>query len=71
MSRIATLETFSTPFVAFVRVTTDDGQEGWGQCATYHADITATIFHRQIAPHVLGRDAFGDIGATILHVEEK
>lgn len=71
MSRIATLETFSTPHVAFVRVTTDDGQEGWGQCSTYHADITATIFHRQIAPHVLGRDAFGDIGATILHVEEK
>jgi L-alanine-DL-glutamate epimerase-like enolase superfamily enzyme len=71
MSRIATLETFSTPFVAFVRVTTEDGHEGWGQCSTYHADITATIFHRQVAPHVLGRDAFGDIGATILHVEEK
>ncbi|MFN3642076.1 MAG: mandelate racemase/muconate lactonizing enzyme family protein [Gemmobacter sp.] len=71
MSRIATLETFSDPFVCFVRVTTDDGQEGWGQCSTYHADITAMIFHRQVAPHVIGRDAFGDIAATVLHVEEK
>ncbi len=71
MARISSLETFATPFVCFVRLTTDDGQEGWGQCSTYHADITATIFHRQVAPHVIGRDAFGDIAATVLHVEEK
>lgn len=56
-ARIAAVETFATPDVALVRVTTDDGAEGWGQVAPYHADITATILHRQVAPHVLGMPA--------------
>ncbi|MEM7196909.1 MAG: mandelate racemase/muconate lactonizing enzyme family protein, partial [Pseudomonadota bacterium] len=34
----------------------DDGMQGWGQTAPYHADITAQILHRQIAPHALGKD---------------
>ena len=32
------------------------GAEGWGQVSTYHADITAQVLHRQIAPYALGRD---------------
>lgn len=55
--RIASVESFGTPDVALVRVRTDDGAEGWGQVAPYHADITAHVLHRQIAPHALGRDA--------------
>ncbi|MEM1421087.1 MAG: mandelate racemase/muconate lactonizing enzyme family protein [Pseudomonadota bacterium] len=58
MSRIAKLETFSNEFVCFVRLTTDAGEVGWGQTSTYNADITATIFHRQVAPWALGADAF-------------
>lgn len=58
MSRIAKLETFSNEFVCFVRLTTDGGEVGWGQTSTYNADITATIFHRQVAPWALGADAF-------------
>ncbi|MEL6278770.1 MAG: mandelate racemase/muconate lactonizing enzyme family protein [Pseudomonadota bacterium] len=58
MSRIAKLETFSNEFVCFVRLTTDGGEIGWGQTSTYNADITATIFHRQVAPWALGADAF-------------
>ncbi len=61
---IARIETFSTEFVCFVRVTTDAGAEGWGQVAPYYADITATVLHRQVAPYVLGRDAF-DIDALV------
>jgi len=56
MTRIAALETFATEVVAFVRVTAEDGAEGWGQCSTYNADITAEIVHRQIAPWALGWD---------------
>jgi L-alanine-DL-glutamate epimerase-like enolase superfamily enzyme len=52
--KIAKLETFDTPFVCFVRVTADTGDVGWGQTSTYQADITAEIFHRQVAPHALG-----------------
>ncbi len=52
--RIAKLETFDTAFVAFVKITADTGEVGWGQCSSYQADITAEVFHRQIAPHALG-----------------
>src|SRR5579871_5533453 len=70
MTLIAKLETFHDEFVCFVRVTTDAGDIGWGQTSTYNADITATIFHRQVAPWVLGRDAF-DIDALVARVEER
>ena len=64
--RIVELETFCTPIVGFVRVTTDDGVQGWGQVSTYNADITAQVFHRQIAPWALGRgiDALEQIEAN-------
>ncbi len=52
--KITRLETFGTEFVCFTRVTTDSGATGWGQLSTYNADITAMVFHRQIAPHALG-----------------
>lgn len=70
MSKIAALETFSNEFVCFVRLTTDTGEEGWGQTSTYNADITATIFHRQVAPWVLGKDTH-DIDALVTQVEER
>lgn len=53
---IASIETFSTEYLAFVRVRTTDGDEGWGQVSPYNADITAQVVHRHIAPHTLGRD---------------
>jgi L-alanine-DL-glutamate epimerase-like enolase superfamily enzyme len=40
----------------FVRVTTSDGREGWGQMSPYEPDISAIVLHRQVAPHVLGSD---------------
>jgi L-alanine-DL-glutamate epimerase-like enolase superfamily enzyme len=33
-----------------------DGAQGWGQVSTYHSDITCQVLHRQVAPHMLGRD---------------
>jgi L-alanine-DL-glutamate epimerase-like enolase superfamily enzyme len=55
--KITSVESFGTEDVALARVRTDEGAEGWGQVAPYHADITAQVLHRQIAPHALGRDA--------------
>lgn len=54
--KIQTIETFCNEFVGFVRVTTNDRAEGWGQLSTYNADITALVLHRQIAPYALGQD---------------
>ncbi len=71
--KITKLETFCTPFVGFVRATTETGAQGWGQVATYYADITCEVFHRQIAPHALGTDAldFADALALINEREHK
>jgi L-alanine-DL-glutamate epimerase-like enolase superfamily enzyme len=68
--KIASLETFANEFVCFVKVTTEDGSIGWGQTSTYNADITAQVFHRQVAPWALGADAF-DIGSLIARIEER
>jgi len=70
MIRIAKLETFTNEFICFVRLTTDSGAVGWGQTSTYNADITAKIFHRQVAPWALGADAL-DIGALVERIEER
>ena len=68
--KIASLETFANRFVCFVRLTTDSGATGWGQTSTYNADITATIFHRQVAPWALGADVSG-IDALVERIEER
>ncbi len=68
--RIKRLETFANRFVGFVRVTAEDGSQGWGQLSTYNADITSQVFHRQIAPYALGADALA-IDPLIDRIEEK
>ena len=70
MDRIAKLETFHNEFVCFVRLTAGDGAVGWGQCSTYNADITAEIFHRQVAPWALGAET-GDILGLVQRIEER
>ena len=55
--KIKSIETFTRPVVSLVRVRTENGAEGWGQISPYHADISATVLHKQIAPHALGADA--------------
>ena len=57
--KIQSIETFTQGNLSIVRVRTDDGAEGYGQIAPFNADISATVLHRQIAPHALGADATG------------
>ncbi|MEM6576869.1 MAG: mandelate racemase/muconate lactonizing enzyme family protein [Pseudomonadota bacterium] len=54
--KLKRLESFCNEFVGFVRVTMEDGAQGWGQVSTYHSDITAQVLHRQVAPWVLGQE---------------
>ena len=68
--RIQRLETFTNRFIGFVRVTGEDGSQGWGQLSTYNADIAAQVFHRQIAPYALGADVF-PIDPLLDRIEEK
>ena len=68
--KISKIETFATQDVGFVRVTAEDGAEGWGQVSTYHSDISALILHRQVAPWALGHDST-DIAGIVDLVPEK
>ncbi len=74
--KIKSIESFFTDMVGLVRVTTDSGHQGWGQVSTYHADITTTILHRQVAPWVLGQDVsdlsqLGDLLDLVFEKEHK
>ena len=53
--KLKSIETFTTSDVGFVRVTAEDGAQGWGQVSTYHSDITCQVLHRQVAPWTLGK----------------
>ena len=70
---IKKLETFTKSYVSVVRLTMEDGSQGWGQMSTYCADITAQIFHRQVAKHALGHifNEFTDLENLILEREHK
>ena len=46
---ITSIESFSTEYVALVRVRTDEGDEGWGQVSPYNADIPTQVLHRHVA----------------------
>ena len=68
--KIRKLETFCNEFVGFVRVTSDTGEQGWGQVSTYNADITVEVFHRQVARHALGTNAL-DFADTLEIINER
>ena len=68
--RISAIETFTNEFICFVRLTTEDGAQGWGQTAPYFADITAQVLHRQVAPWALGMDD-SNVGAIVDLVRDR
>ncbi len=53
---ITKVESWTNVQYSVVRVTTNDGHEGYGQFPAFETDITATVLHRQVAGHVLGGD---------------
>ena len=71
--KLKRIETFANPFVGFVRVTAEDGSQGWGQVSTYHSDITAQVLHRQVAPWMLGQatDDLDDLLDIVTEREHK
>lgn len=48
--RIRKAETYTRGHLSVVRVESDCGTEGIGQIAPSNADISAMVFHRQVAP---------------------
>jgi len=53
--KITKIESFCNEYIGFVRLTNEDGAQGWGQVSTYNSDITCQILHRQVAPWTLGQ----------------
>lgn len=68
--KIHRIESFCNAFVGFVRVTSEDGAQGWGQVSPYNADITAQVLHRQVAPWSLGQSSL-DIDALMDRITER
>ena len=68
--RIRRIETFATRFIGFVRITVEDGSQGWGQVSTYNSDIACEVLHRQAAPWTLGQDALA-LAPLMQRIEEK
>lgn len=68
--KLTRIETFATADVGFVRVTHEDGVQGWGQMSPYNADITAAVMHRQVAPWTLGA-ATDDLDDLLDRVTER
>jgi L-alanine-DL-glutamate epimerase-like enolase superfamily enzyme len=68
--KIHRIESFCNAFVGFVRVTSEDGAQGWGQVSPYNADITAQVLHRQVAPWSLGQSGL-DIDALMDRTTER
>ncbi|MBD3391265.1 MAG: mandelate racemase/muconate lactonizing enzyme family protein [Chitinivibrionales bacterium] len=66
---IKRIETYATKLVTLVTVVSEDGACGWGQTSTYNADITASVLHRQVAPHALGKpeDDFDGLCTRTIH----
>ncbi len=54
--KIKSVESWTAGQFGIVKVTTDDGHEGYGQLSSFEPDITATVLHRQVARHALGHD---------------
>ena len=71
--KIIKLETFTKPFVSFLKLTIEDGSFGLGQMSTYNADITSQIFHKQVAPWIIGKnwEDFEKIENIVLEREHK
>jgi len=53
---ITKVESWTQGAYGFVRITTNDGRQGWGQLSSYEPDITAMVLHRHVVRHVLGSD---------------
>ena len=53
---IRSVESWTQGGYGLVRITTNDGKEGWGQMAPFEVETTAMVLHRQVARQVLGQD---------------
>jgi L-alanine-DL-glutamate epimerase-like enolase superfamily enzyme len=53
---ITRIETWTQGQFGIVCVTANDGRQGCGQLSSFEPDISATVLHRQVSGHVLGRD---------------
>ena len=65
--KIKSIETYSTPQLCFVYLNFDNGIQGLGQTAPFHADISAMVMHKQIAPMAVGKEI--SLGSSPAEIE--
>ncbi len=56
--RIAEVKSYIMDDATFVRVTSDSGVSGWGECDSGLRHVADAFIHTEHAPHVIGKDPF-------------
>lgn len=54
--KIKKVQSFYRNNICVVKIISEDGAYGFGQCAPHNADITQLILHKQLCKHVIGKD---------------
>ena len=54
--KIKKIQSFYKNNICIVKLISEDGAYGFGQCAPYNADITQLVLHKQVCNHVLGQE---------------
>ena len=56
--KISEIKTYIMEDAIFVRVTSDSGVSGWGECDASSHDVMDAFIHTEHAPRILGKDPF-------------
>ncbi len=56
--KIQKVESYTKGNATIVKVTADNGAEGFGQLAPYKNEITTTVLHEMVVPYALGQDPY-------------
>ncbi len=54
--KIKKIQSFYRDNICIVKIISEDGAYGFGQCAPFNADITQLVLHKQVCNHVLGQE---------------
>ena len=56
--KIINITSYITEGVYYVRIYTDEGVSGFGECSRMHNDAVCTLIHKTIKPALIGMNPF-------------
>jgi L-alanine-DL-glutamate epimerase-like enolase superfamily enzyme len=68
--KVKSVESFTEGYLSIVKVTADNGVEGYGQIAPYDADISAIVLHRHVVWSAIGKDPYDAAAVSDLCIDQ-